>query len=103
MNIVPIYYPGNEKYIEQLGMTSERNSPPWQSSIRPLSDEAYHYIISCSGIENEDEENSYDEIKELLKDSVRKLYRDNNDDAVLEIIEYAEKLKRAIDDRDNSR
>lgn len=43
---VPIYLPDGG-YIEQLGFETVRKSlnPPWQSSIRPLSQEAYDYIL----------------------------------------------------------
>lgn len=47
---VPIYLPDGG-YVEQLGYNTVRNSinPPWQSSIRPLSEEAFNYIIKHSG------------------------------------------------------
>ena len=47
---VPIYLPGGG-YIEQLGYESirKKENPPWQSSIRPLSEEAYKYIIFHAG------------------------------------------------------
>lgn len=47
---VPIYLPDGG-YVEQLGYDTVRKSinPPWQSSIRPLSNEAYQYILNCAG------------------------------------------------------
>jgi hypothetical protein len=38
-------------YIEQLNYESirKKENPPWQSSIRPLSEEAYKYIIAHAG------------------------------------------------------
>lgn len=49
-NKVPIYL-SEDGYIEQLGYDTIRNrkNPPWQSSIRPLSKEAYRYILQRSG------------------------------------------------------
>lgn len=48
---LPIYLENGEGYIEQLGYETVRRSPtpPWQSSIRPLSEEAYQHIISNAG------------------------------------------------------
>ena len=53
-NTVPIYLPDG-KYVEQLGYETVRKSPtpPWQSSVRPLSQQAYDYIISAAGIQQE--------------------------------------------------
>jgi hypothetical protein len=47
---VPIYLPEGG-YFEQLGYESirSRKNPPWQCSIRSLSNEAYDYIIKASG------------------------------------------------------
>lgn len=47
---VPIYLP-DEGYIEQLGYETIRKSinPPWQSSIRPISETAYRYILNHAG------------------------------------------------------
>lgn len=47
---VPIYLLGGG-YIEQLNYESirKKENPPWQSSIRPLSEEAYKYIIAHAG------------------------------------------------------
>lgn len=46
---VPIYLP-NGGYVEQLGYETVRKSmtPPWQWSIRPLSETAYRYILAYS-------------------------------------------------------
>lgn len=50
-NEIPIYLKNDEGYIETLGYDSVRKSPnpPWQSSIRPLSEQAYKHIISKAG------------------------------------------------------
>lgn len=50
-NEVPIYLNDDQGYIEQFGYETVRKSqtPPWQSSIRPLSEAAYKYILSKAG------------------------------------------------------
>ena len=95
---VPIYLPEGG-YIEQLGYSSVRNSvnPPWQSSIRPLSQQAYDYILEKSGIVIDLlNGNSLEEKKELLKKSIRAFYLDKKDEAIIYICklsnEIAEKL-----------
>ena len=46
---VPIYM-ANGGYVEQLGYETVRKSmnPPWQSSVRPISIEAFKYILDHS-------------------------------------------------------
>ena len=81
-NKVPIYLPSGE-YVEQLGYDTIRNSPPWQSSVRPLSQEAFDYILSASGIERLHEEvPSVEDLNEKLKASIRSYYLDGNKDAI---------------------
>ncbi len=56
-NKVPIYVTsievadGIDKYLESLGYLDVRNSPipPWQRSIRPISEAAYNRILSYAG------------------------------------------------------
>lgn len=78
---VSIYLPDNG-YVESIGFDTVRNSsiPPWQSSIRPLSLEAYDYIIQNSGcnylLERYDIE---------LKDAIRKYYIEHDDSSLLEM------------------
>lgn len=48
-NEVSIYLNSNLKYVEQIGYEAVRKSPPWQSSIRSLSKEAYEFILSKAG------------------------------------------------------
>ncbi len=85
-NRVPIYLPNGE-YVEQLGNTSNRKSPPWQSSIRPLSEEAYKYILQAAGCEG-----TIEEYNEQLKKMIRKYYVSKDTEALPQIIELAEKL-----------
>lgn len=80
-NKVSIYLPEGG-YIEQLGFETVRKSvnPPWQTSVRPLSEEAYKYIIEHSG--------SADTMLEYnvkLKKAVQKYFIENDPNALVEI------------------
>ena len=79
--IVPIYLPDGG-YIEQLGYETVRKSvnPPWQSSIRPLSEEAYKYILQHSG-----KTEMITEYDSKLKRAIQKYYIDKEPDALTEI------------------
>lgn len=48
---VPIYLPDGG-YVEQLGYETVRTkiNPPWQSSVRPLSRNAFDYILTAADI-----------------------------------------------------
>lgn len=87
-NKVPIYLPG-EGYVEQLGYDTVRKSvnPPWQSSIRPLSEAAYSYILEHSGSQK-----MIDTYNVQLKKAIQNYYIANDKNAVLEIMEIAQKL-----------
>ena len=87
-NKVPIYLP-DEGYVEQLGYDTVRKSvnPPWQSSIRPLSEEAFRYILEHSGSQK-----MIDDYNAQLKKAIQNYYIANDRTAVLEIIEIAQKL-----------
>ena len=83
---VSIYLPKG-KYVEQLGYDTVRKSPtpPWQNSIRPLSESAYSYIISESGIAAENYSTVLENQKESLKKSIRSFFLENNNDALFAI------------------
>lgn len=85
---IPIYLP-DEGYVEQLGYETVRKSinPPWQSSIRPLSEEAFRYILEHSGSQKK-----IDKYNSQLKKAIQNYYIANDRMAVLEIIEIAHKL-----------
>lgn len=75
---VPIYLPDGG-YIEQLGYETVRKSlnPPWQSSIRPISQEAYDYILNSAGIQNtpdKADEDTVGQLNDKLKTAVRDYY-----------------------------
>lgn len=75
---IPIYLPDGG-YIEQLGYRSVHNNinPPWQSSVRPLSREAYDYILNAANINPAPEitdTDSVDILKDKLKSAVKEFY-----------------------------
>ena len=89
---VPIYMPDGS-YIEQLGCSSGRSCPPWQSSIRPITEEAYSYILSQSGLPITlfpDEQLS--ELKAALKESIKEYFVRDNASAIDDIVNYAKAL-----------
>lgn len=99
---VPIYLPEN-KYIEQLGYETVRKSPtpPWQSSIRPLSEEAYQYILANAGGLISIQTTSVDTLKDELKQFIRSFYLENNTDAILKIKEISTQIADAVKNADN--
>lgn len=105
---VPIYLPDGG-YVEQLGYDSIRKSinPPWQSSIRPLSQEAFDYILNAAGVQNVPTTTanvSVDELKEQLKQSVRDFFVNKDTSAIHRIESISAAIGRAVsvDDRDIS-
>lgn len=95
---IPIYLPDGG-YIEQLGYQEVRRSinPPWQSSIRPLSEQAYNYIMKCAGIqESIAVVQSVENLKEQLKKSVRSFYIEKNESAILEIEKTAQAISEIL-------
>ena len=85
---VPIYLPDGG-YVEQLGYEEVRKSinPPWQSSIRPLSEMAYEYLLRKSGGKEKIEEFNTE-----LKKAIRKYYVTKDKNAILQIIKVAKQL-----------
>ena len=95
---VPIYLPDGG-YIEQLGYQEIRKStnPPWQSSIRPLSKQAYSYILSHAGIlENIIDASSVENMKEDLKKSIRNFFIEKDNAAILAIGKTAVAISNAL-------
>lgn len=96
---VPIYLPDGG-YIEQLGYESVRKSinPPWQSSVRPLSQKAYDYILNAAGIRVAPEppsDDSVDVLKDKLKIAVREFYVEGDSSAIHRIESIAAAISRA--------
>ena len=86
---VPIYLPDGG-YIEQLGYNTVRKNinPPWQSSVRPISQKAFDYILNSAGeqtVLGAQPEISVDELKEKLKRSVRDFFVENDASAIQRI------------------
>lgn len=96
-SIVPIYLP-NGGYIEQLGYRSVRSSinPPWQSSVRPLSQEAYEYILKRSV-----NKKSMDALKEEMKKSIRDFYIGGDISAIFKIEELSSTIINAVGATEN--
>ena len=95
---VPIYL-SEGRYVEQLGYETIRRSPtpPWQSSIRPLSEEAYSYILANAGEQIAFQTSmSVDELKDQLKQHIRAFYLENNNEAILEIKNVSSRLADAL-------
>ncbi len=97
---VPIYLPDGG-YVEQLGYDSVRKSinPPWQSSVRPLSQEAFDYILNAAGMQTAPttaETASVDELKEQLKRSVRDFFVENDASAIHRIESISAAIGRAV-------
>lgn len=96
---VPIYLPDGG-YIEQLGYETVRNSinPPWQSSVRPISQKAFDYILNAAGIQQVPAKaESVDDLKGKLKVAVRDYFVEKNDAAIHHIESIAAAIGRATD------
>lgn len=120
-------------YIEQMDFSTVRKSfnPPWQSSVRPISKKAFEYIISRSGIvENnnagdEDENLQYewaysknscciksrkvtdkivsvDDLKEELKWKIKKFYVYKQNDAIFEMQQIVNQITKALYPKSNT-
>jgi hypothetical protein len=96
-NKVPIYLP-NGGYIEQLGYDTVRKSltPPWQSSVRPLSQQAFDYILNSAAIQfSPKPEELLNVLKEKLKNAVRGYYVDGDNAAIFRIEGIASTIAHA--------
>lgn len=96
---IPIYLPDGG-YIEQLDYESVRKSinPPWQSSIRPLSQKAYDYILNAAGLQAIPETESKDSVnalKDKLKLAVKEFYVEGDPSAIHRIERIAATIGRA--------
>lgn len=85
---VPIYLP-DDGYVEQLEYETVRRSmnPPWQSSIRPLSEAAYEYILQKSGGKE-----MIETCNANLKKAIQNYYITKDKKAVLRILKLAKQL-----------
>lgn len=99
---VPIYL-SDGKYVEQLGYDTIRkaSTPPWQSSVRPLSQQAFDYIVAAAGIQvNPEVSSSVEELKERLKSYIRAFFRDNSVNAIVDIKRTASEIINALNMKD---
>ncbi len=97
-NVVPIYLPDG-RYIEELGYETVRNSqrPPWQSSIRPLSQSAYSYILKKAGaLVTPKGIETVEKLKEDLKEAVRAFYRNNEENAIVNIVSIGRSIMKKL-------
>lgn len=97
---VPIYLP-NGGYIEQLGFQTVRKkiNPPWQSSIRPLSQNAFDYILNAADIKfplNTMGNTPVNKLREELKLAVREFYVEGNSSAIYQIESIASAIGQAM-------
>jgi len=92
-SVVPIYKKNG--YIEQIDYQEVRNSPnpPWQSSIRPLSDKAAEKILSLANeLKPVNNITLQTELGSNMKKAIKSYYRDGNYNALNEIINEATQL-----------
>jgi len=92
---IPIYLP-NDGYIEQLGYDTIMKSinPPWQSSVRPISETAYNYILEHAGKLLEIV--SIEDLKERLKEAIRAFYIGGDDSEILQIVNLSKKIAKLL-------
>jgi len=96
--IVPIYLPDGG-YIEQLGYEKVRNNinPPWQSSIRPISEQAFDFILDAAGIQYGLQQKQSVELLQIkLKDAVREFFVGKNNISILEIERIAGEMAKVL-------
>lgn len=94
-NEVPIYLNDDQGYIEQFGYETVRKSqtPPWQSSIRPLSEAAYKYILSKAGkLTNVVVRNDIERLKLDLKNAIKGYYLEDDINCLNDVIDIASKI-----------
>mgnify|MGYP000887931365 CR=1 FL=1 len=94
-NEVPIYLNDNQGYIEQLGYDTvrKRPRPPWQSSIRPLSESAYKYILSKAGeLTKVEAICGVEDLKEELKNAIKGYYLGDDIDSLKNATDIAFKI-----------
>lgn len=97
VNTVPIYRDKNS-YFESAGYSEVRNSkqPPWQSSIRPISDEAYHLILTCANgltpVESTTTPESLTSLELQLKQAIREYFLNKKIESILTIGTLAEEI-----------
>lgn len=96
--IVPIYLPDGG-YIEQLGYETVRNNinPPWQSSIRPISEQAFDFILNAAGMQYGVQQKQSVELLQIkLKEAVRRFFVEKDNAAILQIESIAADIAKVL-------
>lgn len=99
---IPIYLKDGVGYIEQLGYETVRKSPnpPWQSSIRPLSEKAYQHIISNAGaMYTIVGDLDIDQLKANLKNAVKGYYLGGDLNSLKTVIDIANQILGKTDNK----
>lgn len=102
---IPIYLKNDEGYVEQFDYETIRKSPnpPWQSSIRPLSEKAYQYIVSNAGNMTSIGKNiSIEQLKNNLKDAIKGYYLRDEINKLREVVDIANQILEASDRKESS-
>lgn len=95
-NKVPIYL-SDGNYYEQLGISNGRLRPPWQSSIRPITEEAYNEILKAAdGLNPIQERPIVEELKESLKTSVKKYFLYDDHEAIIDVYKISMELMQVL-------
>ena len=95
---VPIYLPDGG-YVEQLDYSTVRKSitPPWQSSIRPLSSKAYYYILKAAGVQSATaNDDSVEALNDKLKAAIRDYFVSENIAAIVTIKNIASAIEQKV-------
>lgn len=96
INKVPIYLLDGS-YYEQLGVTNGRLKPPWQSSIRAITEAAYNEILKAAdGLKPIQGRPIVEELKESLKSSVKRFYLNDDVEAIVDVHQISEELIRVL-------
>lgn len=94
---MPIYKENG--YIESIDyqIVRKRSNPPWQSSIRPISEKAAEYILGkADGLKPESASNLQIELEANLKNAMKRYYRGGEKFALKEIISKSKQLAELL-------
>lgn len=91
-HVVPIHM--GDGYVETLGYSDVRRSPnpPWQNSIRGLSEAAYEYILAHAGTLKPVHGEDISKLRMQLKNAFRGYYLNDNPDCLREIHDISDRL-----------
>ena len=93
---VPIYLPDGN-YYEQLGISNGRLRPPWQSSIRSITEAAYNEILrAANGLKPIQGRPMVEELKESLKTSVKNFFLSDDLEASADVHQISGELMQVL-------